>query len=247
MSTDVRKNGGALYYQLYLLLRHGIVGGRYPPSTPLPSENVLAERHAMSRVTVRRAMDRLTREGLVVKIQGAGTFVADGIQPAAITADINDHFSHVTWLAENTEVRLLCQEAIPAPSNVSVAMELAPQECVGHVQRVRLYHGTPFLFLDTYMPQWVAERIDRGALRSGSLHYALTEAGFVFGAAEHVATAVAADQGLAEALLVPIASPLLLTSWIERDVGGRVLQYHLNYARPDLYVLRTRFATGLHM
>lgn len=238
---------GALYHQLYVTLRQAIVQGQFSPGSALPGENVLAQRHGMSRVTVRRALDRLAHEGLVRRIQGAGTFVADGIQPVAITADITDHFNHVAWLADNTEVRLLSQETLPAPANVSEAMELTPGTIVHRIQRVRIYRGTPFLFLDTFVPNWAAERVDLRALESGSLHYALTEAGFVFGTAEHIATAVAADQPLASALQVAIAVPLLLTSWIERERDGRVLQYHLNYARPDLYVLRTRFTSGAHL
>ena len=239
---DHRKRDGALHHQLYLLLRQAIVTGQLGPGAALPGENALAETHAMSRVTVRRALDRLGLDGLVKRVKGAGTFVADGIQPIAITADLDDHFTHVTWLAQNTQVSLLKRETIAAPPHAAAAMDLTPGEPVAHIQRVRAHGGTPFLFLDTFLPSTIAQRIDWDVLQVESLHFALRAAGFVFGAAEHIATAVAADQTLADALQVPFAAPLLLTSWVERDPGGQVLQYHKNFARPDLYVLRTRFA-----
>ena len=244
MFKDPRKRGGALHHQLYIHLRQAIVAGHLAPGAGLPGENVLAETHAISRVTVRRALERLEFDGLVERVQGAGTFVADVIRPIAITADLDDHFEHVTWLAQNTQVTVLRHETIAASASVAAAMDLAAGDSVAHLQRVRSHRGTPFLYLDTFLPSWVAQRIDWQALEGDSLHFALREAGFVFGAAEHIATAVAADQALADALQVPFAAPLLLTRWVERDPSGRVLQSHLNYARPDLYVVRTRFATG---
>ena len=62
--------------RLYLLLRDRIVSGEDRPQTRLPSEPMLAERHGVSRVTVRRALDKLAGEGLIERRPGSGTFVA---------------------------------------------------------------------------------------------------------------------------------------------------------------------------
>lgn len=242
MVSAVRRGGGAaLYHQLYMLVRQSILVDGLPAGTPLPSEPLLAEQHGLSRVTVRKAIDRLEQEGLVRRVRGSGTYVADRVQPVAVTADLGDHVAHIRWLAANTQVELILLERIDAPEPIARQMELPFGAPVQHSVRVRSIGGMPFLYLDTWLPGAVADRLDLSALRSGSLHQALQDAGYQFGASENTTTAVSASAAVARALAVPVASPLLLTTWIERDLEGQVVQYHLNYGRPDLYSLRARF------
>ena len=241
MTAVKRGAGSALYHQLYMLVRQSILVDGLPPGAPLPSEPALAERHGLSRVTVRRAIDHLERDGLVRRVRGSGTYVADRVQPVAVTADLDDHVAHIRWLAANTEVELILLERVEAPEPIARLMELRSGAPVQHSVRVRSIGGLPFLYLDTWLPGAVADRLDVAALQSGSLHQALQDAGYRFGASENTTTAVSATAAVARALAVPVASPLLLTTWTERDAEGQVVQYHLNYGRPDLYSLRARF------
>jgi GntR family transcriptional regulator len=64
-----------LYEQLAAILRRGIESGIYGSRDPLPSESTLQEEHGVSRGTVRRALDILRDEGLIITITGRGTFV----------------------------------------------------------------------------------------------------------------------------------------------------------------------------
>lgn len=63
-----------LYHQIYLILRERIIEGHYD-TKPLPGELVLAEQFNVSRVTMRRALQDLVKEGLVARGRGKGTFV----------------------------------------------------------------------------------------------------------------------------------------------------------------------------
>lgn len=64
-----------LYEQLAAVLRQMIKSGQLQPRDPVPSESQLQQEHGVSRGTVRRALDILRDEGLVVTIAGRGTFV----------------------------------------------------------------------------------------------------------------------------------------------------------------------------
>ncbi|MBW2309287.1 MAG: GntR family transcriptional regulator [Deltaproteobacteria bacterium] len=66
-----------LYVQLADVLAEHIQQNRLQPGDPIPSENDLIQRYAISRMTVRIAMQRLETEGIIKKIQGRGTFVAE--------------------------------------------------------------------------------------------------------------------------------------------------------------------------
>lgn len=69
------ESGKPLYEQLRRALRRDILSGTYPPGTQLPSETELGRRYSVSRITVRRAVQELSQEGILVRIQGKGTFV----------------------------------------------------------------------------------------------------------------------------------------------------------------------------
>ena len=65
-----------LYEKLRDLLREQIEQGRYRPGEPIPSERELCRAHRISRITVRQAIAGMIHDGLLVRKQGKGTFVA---------------------------------------------------------------------------------------------------------------------------------------------------------------------------
>ena len=72
-----KKSQSPLYQQLMARLKNDILAGVYPSGARIPSEQLLCETYGVSRVTVRKAMLDLVQEGLLVRKQGKGTFVAD--------------------------------------------------------------------------------------------------------------------------------------------------------------------------
>jgi DNA-binding GntR family transcriptional regulator len=64
-----------LYEQLYEKLRADVEEGRLAVGRQLPSERQLAADYGISRMTIRRALDRLEQEGLVRVFHGRGSFV----------------------------------------------------------------------------------------------------------------------------------------------------------------------------
>ncbi len=68
-----------LYFQIADALERGIASGRYAPFARLPSEQALMSQYDVSRVTVRQALAKLQRKGLIEVKQGKGTFVAAAI------------------------------------------------------------------------------------------------------------------------------------------------------------------------
>src|SRR4030042_6647324 len=65
-----------LYYQLKLRIESQINSGAWKPGDRVPSESVLEEQFQVSRTTVRQALSELVNQGLLTRIQGKGTFVA---------------------------------------------------------------------------------------------------------------------------------------------------------------------------
>ena len=72
-----KKSQSPLYQQLMLRLKNDILAGVHPSGGRIPSEQALCDAYGVSRVTVRKALLDLVQEGLLVRRQGKGTFVAD--------------------------------------------------------------------------------------------------------------------------------------------------------------------------
>jgi GntR family transcriptional regulator len=72
--------GGAapLYQQIVAAIRREIASGRLSAGSPMPSFRALAAQLAVSLITVKRAYEELERDGLILRHQGLGTFVAPG-------------------------------------------------------------------------------------------------------------------------------------------------------------------------
>ena len=66
-----------LWRQLADLLRSKIESGELPAGRIMPSENTLRQEYGLARGTVVKALDALERDGLVIRVQGRGTFVAE--------------------------------------------------------------------------------------------------------------------------------------------------------------------------
>lgn len=108
------EGGKPLYEQLRLALRDDILSGVYPPGAQMPSEIELGERYQVSRITVRRAVQELSEEGLLMRIQGKGTFVISSIQ----RLDLDSSCSFWQMLEErgrNVQVRLLREGCFDDP------------------------------------------------------------------------------------------------------------------------------------
>lgn len=87
-----------LYYQVKGMLRENILRGTWKPGELLPTEESFCKRLGVSRVTVGRAINDLVAEGLIVRVQGKGTYVAD------LDTKINEDSKTIGLVLHRTEV-----------------------------------------------------------------------------------------------------------------------------------------------
>src|SRR5688572_24714442 len=93
---DAAEGRGPLYRRLEERLRHAIESGALKPDQALPPERDLADELGVSRITLRKALDGLVGSGLLVRRQGAGTFVAGRVEKS---------FSKLTSFSEDMAAR----------------------------------------------------------------------------------------------------------------------------------------------
>ncbi|KPL82288.1 hypothetical protein SE15_08765 [Thermanaerothrix daxensis] len=140
-----------LYHQLKSYLQDQILQGLLKPGERIPTERELEKRFKISRTTVRQAIGDLINEGLLVRVHGKGTFVA---QPR-----IQQHLGLLTSFTQDMEAqrrtpasRVLQFEMLPASPQVARALQLKIGEMVIVLKRVRLADGQPLALETAYLP-----------------------------------------------------------------------------------------------
>ena len=221
--------------RIYLLLRDRIVAGDLPPGCRLPGEPALAAEHAVSRVTVRRALDLLEKEGLVQRKAGSGTFVHDTRSVRPIVADLSNVLSHLIDMGRSTDVKLLSFGYVAPPEAIAESLGLKPGERVQRSVRVRLIDGEPFSYLTTHVPEWLGLTYSEAELAAPPLLELIERSGVKTERATQAINATLAGPEPAAALDLEIGSPLLTLTRVVHDPSGRGVEHLHALYRPDRY------------
>jgi GntR family transcriptional regulator len=214
-----------LYQQIKALITRGLQGGEWKPGEAIPSENELALRFKVSQGTVRKAIDELAAENLLVRRQGKGTFVAthseQKIQYRFLRLMPDD------GQPSGSERRFLDCRRLRAPADVARALDLKNGDSAVQVRRVLFLKGRPAVFDDIWLPGaafkgLTAERLSE---HPGPL-YGLFESEFGVRMirAEEKIRAVTADAAVAPVLEVAIGTPLLSVERLSFTYGDKPVE-----------------------
>lgn len=147
-----------LYLQLAELIRGQIRDGEIRTGDALPSERELSDAIGVSRVTVRKSLDVLLREGLLSRRHGSGTYIAPRIeQPAALLAG----FSADMAVRGHAPGSILVEKAtgLPTPDE-AMALGLGPNQQVHRLTRVRTANGEPLAIERAVVPAALLPSLD---------------------------------------------------------------------------------------
>jgi GntR family transcriptional regulator len=230
-----------LHAQVEEALAGSIRAGDLAAGARLPSEDGLVESYAVSRTTIRTAIQRLVARGLVEIRRGKGTFVTRPIIIQELTA-LTGFVEDMQALGHEPSARVLDCRIVAASETVARELALPRGAAVARIQRVRLADGVPLSFDETYLPQPMGEKIFAEDLERQPI-FALLEDKYATHvlAAQYRLAAVAAHGTVTRALGIAESSAIFL---IERTVfseGRRPVDYERLYYRAD----HVRFATRL--
>ncbi len=221
---------------------HEILDGLLASSEPgqrLPSERELAERYGVARMTVRGVLGRLASEGLVYRIQGQGTFVAQPrvAQPSTLTSFSEDMAAR--GMRPGTIV--LAQEVVPASDAVAHRLELAAGEPIVRIERIRSGDGEPIALERTHLPAARFPGLDEVDLVSASLYATLASVyGCELATSEQRIAAVGVGDAEAHLLHIEPATPALRIERVTRDGEGAVIEFVRSLYRGDRFELHTQ-------
>lgn len=230
---DGNRPGGPLYLGLRRRIETAIRDGLLQPGDALPSERELAVMADVSRVTVRKAVQHLVMDGLLVQRHGSGTFVAPAVPR------VEQPLSALTSFTEDMQRRGMSVESrwldrglyAPSPEETMI-LGLSASDRVARVNRLRLADGTPFA-------------IERAALSSAtlpdpsevgaSLYEALEKNGMRPVRAIQRISAALLEDGDAQLLGVAAGAASLDITRISYLTSGRVVEFTRSRYRADAY------------
>ncbi|UAL65412.1 GntR family transcriptional regulator [Streptomyces angustmyceticus] len=222
--------------QLADLLRHQVLGGRFPEGV-LPPEEVIGAEYGVSRNTVRQALDLLRAEQLVVRRPGVGTVVVGQKYPHALDrlrglAETLHAHGRVT-----NEVRTI--SPVPAPAPVADRLRLPPRGEVLYVERLRRLDGLPLSLDLTYLPMDIGLPLLDADLEHHDVFRLIEEsAGQPLGTAEISLEAVNADAHTAAVLEAPRGTAVLMLERLTRLADGSPVDLEFIRFRGDRLTMR---------
>lgn len=221
-----------LYQQIKGLLLQSLDRGEWKPGEAIPSEFELASRFQVSQGTVRKAIDELAAENLLLRRQGKGTFVATHSE-----AKVRFRFLRLTPDDGKPPVsgsRILDCRRLKAPADVASLLELRASDMAVNLRRLLSFDQIPTILDDIWLPGSVFRGLTAESLaRYRGPLYALFESEFGISMvrADEKIKAVSAGAEQAELLEVEPASPLLLVERLSYTYGDRPVE-----VRRGLYV-----------
>jgi GntR family transcriptional regulator len=202
-------------------LRERIALGDVGPSGSLESEAALGERHGVSRVTVRRALELLRAEGLVESRRGAGWFVAGTSfhQPLALGT-----FRHATSAVAEAGLRARRRVVDfgfrPAPERVAASLALADGDDALHVRSLRSVEGVPLDVAHEWVPAGLGGSVSRADAQEPGTWATLQRDGVRIDRVRQTVTAAVATDDDATLLNVAAGTALLLVRRVAHDDQG---------------------------
>lgn len=198
----------ARYYRLYELLSAALQDGTIPPDSALPSEPQLCARHGISRTTVRHALDRLEREGRILRRRGSGTYARPQRAPPRLRVELHSPSEMPAAHESRTTTTTLRFNTAPVPQALlALAVEIGPTAYL--LERLLSGNGEPLSFTAAYLPEPIGRCLQRLVRTRASLITMLAHLGQPATAVRCSVGAVAADADAARTLRVPLGSALI--------------------------------------
>ncbi len=242
---SLEKNNIPLYVQLEQIIKSQIMTGELLAGEQIPTEKELAETYRVSSITVRQAVLDLVKEGLLLRKQGKGTFVMQGltnvknIMTLNVRGGINDV---VPEGLASQKVKVLDITRTSGSARVSKALAIAEGTEVIRIRRTRSDNNVLLSYIKNYLPLEIGDKIAKEDLLTHPMMNVLrNKLGLPLRTGVQYIMAVIADYEIASALSVKISSPVLYLETIISAEGEHPVEFVQTFYRSDQIKYTLRF------
>lgn len=222
-----------LYQQIADRLRGELAGGVYRTGEQLPTENELAGQLGVSRPTIRQALEVLTKEGLLVRVKGSGTFAAEPKVVHGSTSFISGYREECRKKCRTLRTKVLHLEIEEPEERVSEALRLKPGRKVTRLTRVRhlenVNGNAPVVYTTVYVPLDLFPDMCRLDFTDASFYEALDRQGLSVARASRRLEVVMPPAGTAEELGIGPFEPAVFIASTGYTKLGQAVEYSESY------------------
>ncbi len=236
MKTLQAESSSPLYYQLMERIRYDISKGAFPVGSRIPPEHEIETSYGVSRVTVRRALQELTNEGLLERKQGKGTYVAEP-RVQQDPKQIHSFTESCRQMGKRPGTRVIHVSEVPASEKDRSELNLAEDTgMVIETMRLRQADGETVMLEINHFSMAYSYLSD--ADLNGSLYLVLRDFGVKPDRAIHDISLTRVNEDEAGLLNVPVGMTVILLQEVIFDQKGRPLHNSRQLIRGDRFTLR---------
>ena len=235
-----RNNPKPLYQQLRDILVDAIDSGKWGPNERIPSENNLSTTYGLSRMTVRAVLTDMVKEGLLYRVQGKGTFVAEKI--VTLSPSYIGIREQLEQMGYEVETKIIECGLAPCSDTIAQSLKIASGSSVFKIKRVRYIKGEPISIHISQVNPMYSEKLTAEDLEKEQLCVLLTEHyGLRKKQVDETLESVLALNEEAELLNVEKGHPLLLLRDILYAEDGNPYEYTKVVFRGDKIKIRLHY------
>jgi GntR family transcriptional regulator len=227
-----------VYYQIKQAVKTWIINREFAPGEKIPSENQLAKKFSVNRLTVRQAITQLVQEGFLRAKRGEGTFVTNDQN---LINDFNLEFTgfmdDLFYQVSKSKTKSVKMIRLEPPRLIKDKLELGNEEReVIQIKRVRFLENKSFAFTVNYLPLAIGRGIsERDLYKKPLLQILEQDFGIHFTEAFQTIQASFADQEAAQMLGIASGSPILFVERIMYTQRRKPVEVVQTSYRGDLY------------
>lgn len=232
------RDGEPAYRKIQNAIRLEIESSGLKPGDPIPSERDLARIHRVSLMTARHAVMELTRDGVVERRRGAGTFMAP---PKVHFNKLLAYTEQMTSLGLAAHSRTISREVVSGEYEIAARLGVPPGSLLVRLERVRFAGAEPVAFEICCWPANELQPLMDAPLDHASLFAVLeNECGIRLAYADEEIDVTTADSHMADLLNIPRGAPLLRIRQVIFSDTGKATLYVTGFYRSGRHTLRIR-------
>ena len=229
------------YEKIAFDIKEDILSEKYKPNEQLPFEKELCEKYNVSKMTVKKALDLLVNDGLIIKRRGSGTFVKDITEKEIQRIIEKKQFSGLTTTSIGHKVtsKVLEFKIINATKEIADILKIEEDEFIYFVHRVRYVDDKAVVIEKTYIPLNLIPGMKLADVKKSIYAYIKDKLGLNIQSAHSTVRAMKSDELDRKYLNLEKDEPILEVERVAYLDNGKVFEYSFSRHRYDKFEFKS--------
>lgn len=229
------------YEKIAFDIKEDILSEKYKPNEQLPFEKELCEKYNVSKMTVKKALDLLVNDGLIIKRRGCGTFVKDITEKEIQRIIEKKQFSGLTTTSIGHKVtsKVLEFKIINATKEIADILKIEEDEFIYFVHRVRYVDDKAVVIEKTYIPLNLIPGMKLADVKKSIYGYIKDKLGLNIQSAHSTVRAMKSDELDRKYLNLEKDEPILEVERVAYLDNGKVFEYSFSRHRYDKFEFKS--------